>query len=385
MSIPARVAICHDWLDTWGGAENVLIELLATFPGADLFTLVDFMPAEARRRLGATPARTSWLQHLPRGRAWFRYCLPLMPAAIERFDFSAYDLILSSSHAVAKGARKCNDQIHICYCHTPARYVWEQRESYVPAHGLRGAIATRLLDRLRAWDKASAGGVDRFIANSAHIAARIARCYGRQATVIHPPVDVSRFAERKDSRPRDDYYVTVSRLVPYKRVDLLIEAFRVLPQRRLVVIGDGPEAAALARAAPPNVTFLGRVDGAELVGLVQQARAFVFAAEEDFGITLVEAQAAGTPVIAYAGGAARESVCGLDAAAPTGVLFEAQSAAAIVAAVKEFESATHRIAGEACRDNAARFAPERFRHAIADFVARVCGSTQGRDASRTST
>ena len=386
MSIPARVAICHDWLDTWGGAENVLVELLAAFPGADLFTLVDFMPSEARRRLGPIPARTSWLQHLPRGSDWFRYCLPLMPAAVERFDFSAYDLILSSSHAVAKGARTRDDQIHICYCHTPARYVWEQRDHSVPARGLRGTVARRVLDRLQAWDKASADGVDQFIANSAHIAARIARCYGRQATVIHPPVDVSRFAERRDSIARDDYYVTVSRLVPYKRVDLLIDAFHVLPQRRLVVIGDGPEAVALARRAPANVTFRGRVDGAELVALVQNARAFVFAAEEDFGITLVEAQAAGTPVIAYAGGAARETVRGLDAATPTGVLFEAQSAAAIVAAIREFESMADRIAGEACQTNAARFAPEKFRAAIAEFVATVCAArdTLGHVAPRAS-
>jgi glycosyltransferase involved in cell wall biosynthesis len=367
-----RVALVHDWLDTWGGAENVLVELLSLFPDADLYTLIDVMPAALRERLGARRVRTSWLQHLPGGRAWFRYCLPLMPAAVERFDFAAYDLLLSNSHAVAKGARSGAGQIHICYCHTPARYAWEQRDRYVAPRGLRAALAGRLLDRFREWDRRTAARVDHFIANSEHIARRIARCYGREATVIYPPVDCARFAAGADADggAREAYYLAVSRLVPYKRVDLLVDSFRALPQRRLIVVGEGPLAASLVRTAPANVEFRGRVDATELVGLVQRARALVHAAEEDFGIALVEAQAAGTPVIAFAGGGAAEIVR-LDVGAPTGVLFGAQSTTALVAAIGRFEAGSPRIAAQACRSNAARFAPERFRRALREFVARV--------------
>jgi len=367
------VALVHDWLDTWGGAENVLVELLSLFPDADLYTLVDVMPGPLRGRLGSRRVRTSWLQHLPGARAWFRSCLPLMPAAVERFDFAAYDLILSSSHAVAKGARTGTGQVHICYCHTPARYAWEQRDHYVAPRGLHAAVSGLLLDRLRDWDRRGAARVDHFIANSEHIARRIARCYGRQSTVIYPPVDCVRFASGIDPEggAGDAYYVAVSRLVPYKRVDLLVDAFRALPQRRLIIVGEGPQAATLARAAPANVEFRGRLDTAELVGLVQRARALVHAAEEDFGIALVEAQAAGTPVIAFAGGGAAEIVRGLDTGAPTGVLFDAQSSTAIVAAIGHFEAAAQRIAAQACRSNAVRFAPEHFRQALREFVARV--------------
>ena len=368
---PLRVALVHDWLDTWGGAENVLAELLHLFPDADLHTLIDVMPEEVRGRLGATRVRTSWLQHLPGGQAWFRYCLPLMPAAIEHFDFVAYDLVLSNSHAVAKSARTGPGQIHICYCHTPARYVWEQRDSYVAQRGLRSAIMGWLLDRLRDWDRRTAGQVDHFIANSEHIARRIARCYGREATVIYPPVDCERFASTVEAHgdAREEYYVAVSRLVPYKRVDLLVAAFRALPQRRLIVVGDGPQAATLARDAPANVEFRGRVDAADLARLLQRARAFVHAAEEDFGIALVEAQAAGTPVIAFSGGGAAEIVHGLNTCAPTGVLFDTQSAAAISAAIGAFETSSRRIDPAACRTNAARFEPERFRKTLSTFVA----------------
>lgn len=375
MRSPPRVALVHDWLDTWGGAENVLFELLRLFPDADLHTLIDVMP-DSHRRLGVRRVRTSWLQHLPRGRAWFRYCLPLMPAAVESLDLSPYNLVLSNSHAVAKAARTGPGQTHICYCHTPARYVWEQRDRYVARHGLRAATTHWLLDRLREWDRKSAPRVDHFIANSDHIARRIARCYGREATVIYPPVDCSRFATAGDPPgvTGDDYYLAVSRLVPYKRADLLVAAFRSLPQRRLVIVGDGPEAAALARAAPANIEFRGRVEAAQLVALMQRAQALVHAAEEDFGIALVEAQAAGAPVIAFAGGGAAEIVRGLDTQAPTGILFTAQTSAAIGAAIGLFEALPGRITSQACKANAARFATEHFRRAISAFVDRVLPS-----------
>jgi glycosyltransferase involved in cell wall biosynthesis len=229
---------------------------------------------------------------------------------------------------------------------------------------LRAAIAQRAQARFRAWDLAASRNVDHFIANSRHIADAIARCYGREAKVIYPPVDVERF-HAVGRGARDDFYVTVSRLVPYKRMDLLIDAFRKLPSRRLMIVGDGPERARLARELPPNVTLPGRLGDAQIADLLGRARAFVFAAYEDFGIAPVEAQAAGTPVIAFGGGGARETIRDLGSTLPTGVLFDTQSADAIVGAIARFEQAT--IDADACRINAARFSAARFRVEFAAY------------------
>jgi glycosyltransferase involved in cell wall biosynthesis len=284
--------------------------------------------------------------------------------------------VISDSHAIAKGARKRPGAIHVSYCHTPARFAWTMPELYAAraAAGsgpLRG-LATAALSRFRRWDLAATQRVDKLVANSQHIADAILRCYGVRAEVIHPPVDIARFASAATTRTDD--YVTVSRLVPYKRVDLLVEAFRHQPERRLVVIGDGPERRRLAAAAPSNVEFTGRVDDADVVRYVAGAKAFVFAAQEDFGIALVEAQAAGTPVIACDEGGAREIVRGLETLAPTGVLYPAQTVDALVAALDRFDGAQTRIVAQACRDNAARFAPEYFRAAFAACVERATAS-----------
>jgi glycosyltransferase involved in cell wall biosynthesis len=378
-SVPVKVAVIHDWLDTWRGGEAVLVEILRIYPDADLFALVDFLPDSERRGLRGRRTTTSFLQRMPFARTTFRMWLPLFPRAIESLDVGDYDLVISSSHAVAKGVRTRPGQMHVCYCYTPMRYAWDLREQYLQQTGLdrgaTGALADALLARLRAWDRATSERVDEFVAISRHIAARIQRCYARDSSVIYPPVSVPHVPA---DLGREDVYVTVSHLVPYKRVDLLIDAFRRMPARKLVVIGGGRMGARLARTAPGNVRLLGRVSDAERNAWLARARAFVFAAQEDFGIAPLEAQALGTPVIAYAGGAARETIRDLDQPSPSGVLFEQQSVDSIVAAVDRFEAHGHAIATGACRENAMRFGAERFRREFSAFVdAKLALARQG--------
>jgi glycosyltransferase involved in cell wall biosynthesis len=369
-----RVALVHDWLDTWGGGEAVLAELLLAFPGADVHTLVDFLAPEDRARLGSARIATSSLQHLPGARRWFRYAAVLRPELVERFDLAGYDVVISDSHAVAKGARSHAGQVHVCYCHTPARFAWTMADTYVASASAGAAwrpLVMHALERFRRWDRAASARVDRFVANSRHIAAAIARCYGREAEVVYPPVDIERFEragnEREPGSTGADY-VTVSRLVPYKRVDVLVVAFRALPDRRLIVVGDGPERARLQTLAGPNVSFAGRLGDADTAREVAAARAFLFAAEEDFGIAPVEAQAAGTPVIAYGRGGALESIRGLDDDVPTGIFFDAQTPQAVADAVRAFEAGAAQISAAACRESARRFASARFRSEIVRIV-----------------
>ena len=365
-----RIAIVHDWLDTWGGAENVLAALLDLYPDADLYAIVDFLTDEDRARLGRRRIRTSFIQRLPLARRRFRKYLPLMPRAVERFDLSGYDLIISSSHAAAKGALTGPNQFHICLCYSPARYAWELERQYLGDAGLDrwplAGLARRAMRRFREWDLMASKRVDRFVAISAYIARRIERCYGRPAEVIYPPVDVARYSVA--TAERSPFYLTLSRLVPYKRVDLLVEAFASMPERHLVVAGDGPDMRALAAVAPANVRLLGRVTDAERDRLLSTARAFVFAAEEDFGIAPLEAQACGTPVIAFCQGGAAETLRGLEESAPTAVFFAEQTSAAIRDAVTRFELSADRITASACRANAQRFDVAAFRRRFGDYV-----------------
>ncbi len=377
--LPGRIAVVHDWLLDFAGSESVLAEILRCLPQADLFTLVDHMPAGERAPLGGRPARTSFLQGMPGvARHHTRY-LPLMPIAIEQLDVTGYDLVVSSSHAVAKGVIASPDALHLSYVHSPMRYAWDRQFDYLRAEGaergLRSLLMRGLLHRLRIWDHRSAAGVDHFAANSAFVARRIAKCYRRDAEVIAPPVDTGYFTP---GGARSEEYLAVSRLVGYKRVDLLVQAFRDLPDRRLVIVGDGPDYKYLKAAAGPNVEFAGRIERAEVRERLQRARAFVFAGIEDFGIAPVEAMACGTPVIAFGRGGAAETVAGLDAAAPTGVLFAEQSAAAVAAAVREFEANAGRIDPAACRARAEGYAPERFRSRFLDFVRRKRAEWLGR-------
>jgi glycosyltransferase involved in cell wall biosynthesis len=367
-----RIAIVHDWLDTWRGGESTLAEILAVFPDADLYALVDFLSAENRALLAGKRARVSFLQRIPRAASHFRGLLPLFPRAIESLDVSAYDVIVSVSHAVAKGVRTHAGQLHVCYCLTPMRYAWDMRETYLASvgakHGVRRALADRILDRLRRWDFDASRRVTCFIAISDYIRQRILRCYHRDAAVIHPPVDVDYFTPLGPAT-HSQAYVTASHWVAYKRIDLMVEAFRAMPGRRLIVAGGGPEAERWRESSGSNVEFVGEVSRERLRDLLRTARAFVFAAEEDFGIVPVEAQACGAPVIAYARGGVAETVRGLDAAEPTGVFFAEQSAVAICEAVDRFESHSARIAPEACRSNAQRFGREVFSSRFGEHMA----------------
>jgi len=364
-----KVAVVHDWLVVYGGAERVLREILAVFPQADVFSVVCFLSDEERAAIGLPPVRTSFVQKLPGAKNKYRRYIPLMPMAVEQFDFSGYDLVVSSSYSVAKGILTGPDQLHVAYVHSPMRYAWDLQHAYLREArlqaGLKSALARALLHYLRLWDARTANGPDSLIANSQFIARRIRKVYGREASVIYPPVDLDRFALHA---AKDDFYLVVSRLVPYKCVPLIVEAFAEMPQAKLVVIGDGPEMAKVRAVATPNVSVLGYQPDAVVQAHMRRAKAFVIAAEEDFGITALEAQACGTPVICLGRGGARETVRGLSDERPTGVHFSEQSVPSLIDAVVRFEAHGHRIRQETCRANAERFSPQRFREEIAAHV-----------------
>lgn len=304
-----KVAVVHEWLDTYAGSERVLEQMLKAYPSADLFTVVDFLKDDERGFVLGKRARTTFIQRLPGARKHFRSYLPLMPLAVEQLDLSGYDLVLSSSHAVAKGVITGPDQVHVSYVHSPIRYAWDMQHQYLNesglARGFKGAVARLVLHYMRLWDLRTANGVDAFIANSAFIARRIRKVYRREAQVIFPPVDLDRFQLHEH---KEDFYLAASRMVPYKKMPLIAEAFAKMPGKRLVMIGDGPEIDRVRAVAGPNVSVLGYQGTEVLADHMRRARAFVFAAEEDFGIMPVEVQACGTPVIAFGRGGATETV-----------------------------------------------------------------------------
>lgn len=357
-----RIAIVHDWLVTYAGAEKTLEQVLQCFPEADLFSLVDFLPDEQRQFLGGRKVRTSFLQSAPFARKHYRSYLPLMPLAVEQFDLSGYDLVISSSFAVAKGVLTGPDQVHVSLCYSPMRYAWDLQHQYLResgmASGLRSWLARAVLHYMRLWDVRTAHGVDRFIAISAFVGRRIKKSYGRDSVVVFPPVDVQRFTFSKDKQP---FYLAASRMVPYKRMPLIAAAFQQMPDKQLVIIGDGPDFERVRAFASPNIKVLGYQSQPVLMDHMQRAQAFIFAAEEDFGIAPLEAQACGTPVIAYGRGGATETIRGFGDPSPTGVFFSQQSPQAIVVAVRKFEQHAHEFLPSACRQNAMRFSNERFR------------------------
>ncbi|MHB8839336.1 MAG: glycosyltransferase [Gemmatimonadaceae bacterium] len=366
------MAIVTEWLTTLGGAEMVLREMLAVFPEADLFALVDTLSPHEREALGLTGRRirTTWMQHIPGIGRRYRSLLPLMPLAVRGYDLRGYDLVISSAHAVAHRVRVPASARHLVYCHTPIRYAWDLRERYLEDAGLhrgvRGWAARAMLEWIRRGDARAAQRPDAYAVNSRYIQERVRRCYDREATIIHPPVDVEYFTP--EGRP-GDFYLTASRMVPYKKISMIAEAFaRHLPKRRLVVIGDGPEMPRVRQVAAANVEVLGAQPRDVLRDYLRRARAFVFAADEDFGILPVEAQACGTPVIAYGVGGARETV--VDGV--TGVFFGEQTAQALVESVRRFEAIA--LDPAACRANAERFAVERFRREFRSWVAKEISS-----------
>jgi glycosyltransferase involved in cell wall biosynthesis len=369
MTSPLRVAVVHEWLVVNAGAERVLEQILRVFPEADLFALVDFLPERERDFLQGKSATTSFIQRLPGARKWYRHYLPLMPLAIEQFDLSAYDLVISNSYAVSKGVITGPDQLHISYVHSPMRYAWDLQHQYLKESGLeRGPkswLARWMLHNIRIWDTRTANGVDHFIANSHFISRRVMKVYRREAKVIYPPVDIEGFSLHEQ---KDDFYLTASRMVPYKRLDLIVEAFSRLPEKRLVVIGDGPDFAKVKAKAGANVTLLGYQPFEVLREHMQRAKAFVFAAEEDFGIMPLEAQACGTPVIAYGKGGALETIRALGREEPSGLFFDAQTPAAITTAVGRFEEHSAQFSPAAIRRHAGRFGVKRFREEFSHFV-----------------
>ena len=366
-----KIAIVADWLTTYAGSERVLEQMIACFPEADVFAVVDFVPKAERGFLQGKQPHTTVIQKLPGARKYARHYLPLMPLAIEQLDLSAYDLILSSSHAVAKGVIVGPDQLHISYVHSPIRYAWDLQHQYLRESGLESGLKSWLvrvlLHRIRLWDQRTQYGVDEFIANSGFIARRIRRVYGRSATVIYPPVDVAAFALHA---AKEDFYLAASRLVPYKRMDLIVEAFSQMPDKKLVLIGDGPDMDKIRAKAGPNVTIMGYQPFSVLKDHMQRARAFVFAAEEDFGIAPVEAQACGTPVIAFGKGGALETGRGLGVVDtnPTGIFFAEQTVPAITAAVDEFEQNAAAFDPAAIRQHAEGFSVAHFKDAYRSFV-----------------
>ena len=362
-----RVAVVHDWLSTYVGAERALKEILAIWPQAELFTLVDFLPPEQRAFLAGRRVTTSFLQHWPLARRHFRKYVAFMRRAVESFDLARFDLVVSSAHAFAKGVRTQPGQYHLCYCYTPMRYAWAMESEYLDAFGISwgplGWLARRELAALRDWDRAAASRVTDMVAISAFVASRIRTAYGRDAPVIYPPVDVDAFQLHEAKEP---YYVTVSRLVPYKNVATIVNAFREMPDRKLVVIGDGGEQRAIARQCPANVQLLGRVAESVVIHHLQRARAFLFAAVEDFGIAPVEALACGTPVIALARGGALETIRGSETSGAdrTGVFFGEATPPSIADAVRRFEALAPAIDPRRCRARALEFSAERFRREL---------------------
>ena len=374
-----KVAVIHEWLVDYSGSERVVEQILKIFPDADLFAQVEFLPPDLQFFIQNKSVKTSFIQKLPLAKKKYRAYLPLMPLAVEQFDLSGYDLVISSAHAVSKGVLTGPDQLHISYVHSPMRYAWDLQHQYLRESGLdkgpKGWLAKWLLHKMRLWDVRTAHGVDAFTANSRFIARRIRKVYGREATVIYPPVDISAFTLRED---KEDFYLTASRMVPYKKIDLIVEAFSQMPEKELVVIGDGPDFQKVKAKAGGNVTLLGYQPFEELRDHMQRAKAFVFAAEEDFGIIPVEAQACGTPVIAYGKGGALETVRGPEHENPTGLFFPEQTVESLMDAVCRFERESERFKPADCRRNAVRFSPERFREEFSSFVEKEWELYQGR-------
>lgn len=362
-----KIAIVHDWLVTYAGAERVLEHMLQCFPGADIFSVVDFFDSDARKHLQNKKAITTFIQKLPFARTKYRTYLPLMPLAIEQLNLSKYDVIISNSHAVAKGIITGPDQLHISHVCSPMRYAWDLQHQYLEearlTKGIRSWLARYMLHRMRLWDLRTANGVDEFAAISHFIARRIWKVYRREATVIYPPVDTDYFIP---NGTKEDFYLTVSRMVPYKKMDLIVKVFAGMPQKKLVVIGDGPQMQQIQKYKTDNVMLLGYQSSNVIKQYMQKARAFVFAAEEDFGIVPLEAQACGTPVIAYGKGGCLETISGDNPHAPAGIFFTEQTEESLTDAVKQFENLSFSVTS--CRNNALRFSQENFRRQFIDFV-----------------
>ena len=360
-----KKALIHDWFSTYAGAEKCVESFTDIWDDFEIYSLIDFLSGTDRDKiLKGKHAHTSFIQKLPFAKDKYRNYLPLFPLAIEQFDLSDYDVVLSSSHAVAKGVLTHSNQLHIAYVHTPIRYAWDLYHQYLREsgldRGLKGMLAKYFLHKIRLWDASTANRVDHYVANSRYIARRIKKTYGKPSDVIYPPVDVDKFTLRE---AKEEFYLTASRMVPYKKIDLIVEAFSQM-DKKLLVIGDGPDMAKIKSKAGKNVELLGFADDETMADLMGRAKAFVFAAEEDFGITPVEAQACGTPVICFGRGGARETV--LDG--ESGLYFMEQNTKELLAAVAKFEQNYDKFEPTKIRENSLKFSRARFEAEIKSYV-----------------
>ena len=360
-----KKALIHDWFSTYAGAEKCVESFTNVWDDFEIYGLIDFLSGTDRDKIvKGKHAHTSFIQKLPFAKDKYRNYLPLFPLAIEQFDLSDYDVVLSSSHAVAKGVLTHSNQLHIAYVHTPIRYAWDLYHQYLREsgldRGLKGMLAKYFLHKIRLWDASTANRVDHYVANSRYIARRIKKTYGKPSDVIYPPVDVDKFTLRE---AKEEFYLTASRMVPYKKIDLIVEAFSQM-DKKLLVIGDGPDMAKIKSKAGKNVELLGFADDETMADLMGRAKAFVFAAEEDFGITPVEAQACGTPVICFGRGGARETV--LDG--ESGLYFMEQNTKELLAAVAKFEQNYDKFEPTKIRENSLKFSRARFEAEIKSYV-----------------
>lgn len=365
-----KIGLVHDWLIQEGGAEKVFKEIYQLYNG-DIHTLFHknstlFQGSDEQKIF------SSWLNRLPKSDVYYRNLLPFFPLAMKSLDLSSYDLIISSSHCMAKNIQKREGQIHISYCHTPARYLWDLHESYcAQMPSLSGALLRLFTPYLQREDEKGSASVDEFIANSSFVKERILRCYGREAKVIYPPVDVDFFTP--SLRKKGEYYMTCSRLISYKNIDLLLETFAEHPDKRLLIVGEGPERKNLEKKAPSNVQFLGWIEGEKLRSLFREAKAFLYAAIEDFGIILVEAIAAGAPVIALGYGGAREIV-----SSECGILFDEPSTNSLTWALEELEKEEKHFDPFLMHKKVERFSYERFRREFQEVVDSSLYSSRGK-------
>jgi glycosyltransferase involved in cell wall biosynthesis len=361
-----KTAIVHDWFAGYAGSERCVESFTNLYPDADVFVLFNFLNDEEQKIVVKDKKpQTSFIQKLPFARSNHRNYLPLFPYAIEQFDLSEYDLIISSSHAVAKGVLTNQNQLHICYCHTPIRYAWDLTHQYLKesklTSGIKGIIAKWVLHYIRMWDISTGNRPDFFIANSEYIAKRIRKIYNRESIVINPPVDLKNF---EFSAKKDDFYLTASRFVPYKRIDIIAEAFSKMPDKKLVIVGSGPDEDKIKRKSGSNIEFTGYLNGEKYKDYMKRAKGFVFAAEEDFGIVVIEALASGTPVIAFNKGGTSETIKdGIN-----GIHFSEQSADQIIEAVQRFERTRSDFDSIKIAEGVIQYDRKKFEERIKQFV-----------------
>ena len=360
-----KIALVHEWLTTYAGSDKVLAEMANIYPEADIFCLINFLSETDMDHFRGRSITPSFLQKIPFSKNYYTYMLPLMPLAIEQHDLSQYDIIISNCHAVAKGVITTQRQLHVCYCYTPMRYAWDLQHQYLEGSGfgaVRRGLARYFLHKIRIWDQRTSNGVDHFVACSRYISGRIKKTYRRSSDVIYPNVDTDRY--NIDDTKREDFYLTASRMVPYKQMHLIVEAFTKMPNRKLVVIGDGPKYKYAKSIATSNTRILGYQSNQILLDNLRRCRAFIFASEEDFGIAPLEAQACGTPVIAFGRGGARETV--VDGI--TGLHFHEQTTDSIIDAINRFEAAGDIYDHQKIRAHAETFSTVVFREKFSQFV-----------------